>query len=141
MSNLGSATPILRVANLRASVDYFVNSLGYKVDWESPYLISVSRDRCCIFLAEGDQGNPGSWMWIGVADAEALHDELVARGAQIRQPPTNFEWALEIQVEDLDGNVLRFGSDPVEGRPYGPWKDMHGRLWYEKEGGRWEGEG
>ena len=34
------------------------------------------------------------------------------RGAPIRLPPTNFSWALEIQVEDPDGNVLRFGSEP-----------------------------
>lgn len=137
----GPATPILRVAELRPSIDYFVNALGFKLDWETPGFVSVSRDRCCIFLCEGGQGHPGSWMWTGVPDVEALHDELVARGAKIRQSPTNFEWALEIQVEDLDGNVLRFGSDPIEGRPYGPWKDMHGRLWERREGGGWEAEG
>ena len=126
--NFGPATPLVRVANLRASVDYFVQILGFKIDWDDT-IVSVSRDRCVLFLCQGDQGNPGSWIWIGVANAEALHDELVAKGAKIRQPPTNFPWALEIQVEDLDGNVLRFGSDPIEGRPYGPWKDMHGKLW------------
>ena len=138
MSNFGPATPILRVATLRASVDYFVDILGFKTDWETPGFVSVSRDRCCIFLCGGGQGNPGSWIWTGVADAEALHEELVAKGAKIRQPPTNFSWALEIQVEDLDGNVLRFGSDPIEGRPFGPWKDMHGRLWEHKGENRWE---
>ena len=126
--NFGPATPLVRVANLRASVDYFVQILGFKIDWDDT-IVSVSRDRCVLFLCQGDQGNPGSWIWIGVADAEALHEELVAKGAKIRQGPTNFPWALEIQVEDLDGNVLRFGSDPIEGRPYGPWKDMHGKLW------------
>ena len=125
----GPASPILRVADVRASVDYYVNILGFKVDWDAESIVSVSRDRCCIFLCEGDQGNPGAWMWIGVPDAQALHDELVAKGARIRNPPTNFWWALEMQVEDLDGNVLRLGSDPIEGQPYGPWKDMHGRLW------------
>ena len=128
-ANFGPASPILRVADLRASVDYFVNVLGFSIDWEYPAITSVSRDRCCIFLSQGDQGTPVSWMWIGVADVEALHGELTAKGAKIRQPPTNFPWALEIQVEDLDGNVMRFGSDPIEGRPYGPWKDMEGKLW------------
>jgi len=28
-------------------------------------------------------------------------------------PLTNHSWALEFQVEDPDGNVLRFGSEPV----------------------------
>jgi hypothetical protein len=27
-------------------------------------------------------------------------------------PPTNFPWALEMQVKDPDGNVLRIGSEP-----------------------------
>lgn len=139
MSNFGPGTPILRVADLRASAGYFVDILGFQIDWETPGFLSVSRNRCCIFLCEGGQGHPGSWMWTGVADTEALHEELVAKGAKIRQPPTNFPWALEIQVEDLDGNVLRFGSDPIEGRPYGPWKDMHGRLWAHQGGDRWEG--
>ena len=124
-----AAAPILRVADLRASIDYYVNVLGFTVDFETEWLVSVSRDRCCLFLAMGDQGNPGAWVWIGVADAEALHEELRAKGAKIRHPPTNFSWALEMQVEDLDGNVLRLGSDPIEGRPYGPWKDMDGKLW------------
>jgi hypothetical protein len=26
--------------------------------------------------------------------------------------PRNFEWAYEMRVEDLDGNVLRIGSEP-----------------------------
>lgn len=134
----GPATPILRVADLRAGAGYFVDILGFTIDWETPGFLSVSRDRCCIFLCEGGQGHPGSWIWTGVPDVEALHEELLGRGAKIRQPPTNFPWALEIQVEDPDGNVLRFGSDPIEGRPYGPWKDMHGRLWMHQGGDRWE---
>ncbi len=34
------------------------------------------------------------------------------RGVGIRLPPTNYSWALEMQVEDPDGNVLRLGSEP-----------------------------
>jgi hypothetical protein len=39
-----------------------------------------------------------------------------------------------MQVEDLDGNVLRFGSDPIKGQPYGEWLDMNGRLWPPEPG-------
>lgn len=127
--NFHHADPILRVTDLAASFAYYRDALGFKENWRAETIVSVSRGECCLFLSVADQGNPGSWVWIGVGDAEALHEELVAKGARIRQPPTNFPWALEIQVEDLDGNVLRLGSDPIEGRPYGPWKDMHGRLW------------
>ena len=62
-------------------------------------------------------------------DAAAFADELRERGAKIRHPPTNYPWAYEMQVEDPDGNVLRFGSDPKKDEPYGPFMDMHGQLW------------
>lgn len=110
-SMFGPATPIFRVASRRESLDYFVNVLGFKIDWQAEGPIaSVSSDRCIIFLCEGDQGNPGAWTWIGVPDAAALCEEYRGKGAKIRNPPMNYRWAYEMQIEDLDGNVLRFGS-------------------------------
>jgi predicted enzyme related to lactoylglutathione lyase len=130
--------PILRVQSVAASVDYYVKMLGFKVDWDYHGIIaSVSRDRCGIFLSQGDQGNPGTWVWIGVSDVEALFAECCAKGAKIRQSPTNFEWACEMQVEDLDGNVLRLGSEPKTDRPFGPWLDMHGGRWRQSAEGTW----
>jgi hypothetical protein len=34
-----------------------------------------------------------------------------------------------MQVEDLDGNVLRVGCEPRPDRPFGPWRDMRGDFW------------
>ena len=135
---LEGVTPILRVESLAASIDYYVKVLGFKVDWgEDGIIASVSRDRCSIFLCEGDQGNPGSWAWIGVGDVEALFEEYRVKGARVRQPPTNFEWACEMQVEDLDGNILRLGSEPKPDRPFGPWLDMRGDRWLKSPDGGW----
>ena len=126
----GGAIPVFRVASCAAAVDYYVSHLGFRLNWDHQgSFASVSRDKCTIFLCEGDQGHPGTWAWIGVSDAAALEEEFRAREARIRHPATNFPWALEIQVEDLDGNVLRFGSDPIAGQAFGPWLDMHGQLW------------
>jgi catechol 2,3-dioxygenase-like lactoylglutathione lyase family enzyme len=136
--NLHPARPILCVRSLDASVAYYVDVLGFAKDWGDRWFASVSRGRCALFLSEGDQGNPGSWAWIGVGDAAALHEELLARGAKVRQPPTNHPWALEIQVEDLDGNVLRFGSDPLGGQPFGEWLDGSGVRWAPMPGGGWK---
>jgi uncharacterized glyoxalase superfamily protein PhnB len=47
-----------------------------------------------------------------------LFEELNAAGAKIRLPLTNFPWACEFNVEDPDGHVLRFGSEPREDIPY-----------------------
>jgi catechol 2,3-dioxygenase-like lactoylglutathione lyase family enzyme len=122
--------PIFRVQDVRAAVGYYVNALGFRLDWEnSGVFAAVSRGNCTIYLSEGDQGHPGAWVWIGVSDAAALETEYRSTGARIRHPPTNYPWAYEMQVEDLDGNVLRFGSDTIRGGPYGEWLDMDGRLW------------
>ena len=132
-------TPILRVRDLTASVDYFTKILGFKVDWLNEGIIaSVSRDRCGIFLSEGDQGNPGSWVWIGVEDVELLFEEYRSTGAKLRHPPTNYEWALEMQIEDLDGNILRMGSDSKKDQPIGEWLDMRGERWLKSPAGEWK---
>jgi hypothetical protein len=34
-----------------------------------------------------------------------------------------------MQVEDLDGNVLRIGSDPEKEQPLGIWRDADGICW------------
>ena len=120
-------SPILRVADLAASLTYYVDILGFKIDWQAPGIACVSRDRCSIFLCEGDQGHPGAWVWIGVSDAAVLHSDYQQLGAIIRVPPTNYPWALEMHVEDPDGNVLRFGSEPRENEPFGEWLDMRGK--------------
>jgi hypothetical protein len=33
-----------------------------------------------------------------------------------------------MQVEDLDGNVLRIGSDPEKEKPLGVWRDARDLL-------------
>jgi catechol 2,3-dioxygenase-like lactoylglutathione lyase family enzyme len=131
-------TPVLRVSSVSASIDYYVEKLGFKLDWKQGFFASVSRGRCCLFLSQGDQGNPGSWVWIGVEDAEALFDEYSASGAKIRHPLTNYPWALEMQAEDLDGNILRLGSDSRQGEPEGEWLDMYGNRWIRTPEGRIE---
>ena len=107
------STPILRVEDMGASVRYYVDVLGFKnATWGTDTFTCVTRDRAGIYLCLRDQGAGKAWAWVGVDDAERLHQEYQASGAKIRMAPTNYSWALEMQVEDLDGNVLRLGSEP-----------------------------
>lgn len=105
--------PILRVEDMERAVRFYIDRLGFKnVDWGTDEFTSVNRDRAGIYLCRQGQGAGKAWLWIGVQDVERLHEEYVARGVAIRMPPPNFPWALEMHVEDPDGNVIRFGSDP-----------------------------
>lgn len=107
-----NSQPILRVESMSASLRFYVDFLGFEsVSWGTDDFTSVSRDRAALYLCRGDQGRGGAWVWIGVEDVERLHDEYQTRGVTIRLPPTRRPWALEMQVEDPDGNVLRFGSE------------------------------
>lgn len=126
---LAPATPILRVADLRAAIEYYTERLGFKLNWDhSSGFASIGREHCNLFLCQGDQGHAGSWLYVGVGDVGPMEAEFAAKGARIRQTATNFPWAREMQVEDLDGNVLRFGSEPLKSEPFGEFLGMEGRL-------------
>jgi catechol 2,3-dioxygenase-like lactoylglutathione lyase family enzyme len=101
------------------SVRYYVDVLGFtNAEWGGEDFTLVSRDGAGLYLSQGDQGSPGTWAWLGVEDAAALYAEYSASGATIRHPPRNFPWAYELQVEDPDGHVLRFGSEPRDDLPH-----------------------
>jgi catechol 2,3-dioxygenase-like lactoylglutathione lyase family enzyme len=137
-TQLKSAIPILWVSNLESSLRYYTEVLGFLLNWQATGVIaSVSRDDCTLMLSEGDQGHAGTWVWVGVRNVEPLHAELLARGAKVRTPPTNYPWAREMHVEDSDGNVLRFGSNSDPGAPFGEWRDMRGAHWAMTDDGRW----
>lgn len=133
--NFGPATPVLRVKDLEAAIDYYSNELGFSLRWRSAIFANVTRDDCQIFLAQGDQGGGRAWAWIGVPDVEVLYKQLQTTKAKIRNPPSNYEWAMEMQIEDLDGNVLRMGSDFKPDQPIGDWLDDSGRRWQFIQGG------
>ena len=111
-------SPILSVESVPTSIEYYVKVLGFKVDWSTGSFASVSRDNLSIYLSPGGQGQPGTWVWIGIEGISALYEEYKMSGATIREAPTNYAWAYEMKVEDPNGHVLRFGDEPNEDEPY-----------------------
>ena len=116
-AELECARPILNVSNLRAAQSYYRDQLGFKIDWDHgdpPDFGAVSRSSLTLFMCQQCQGHPGAWVFTFAHDVDKLHTEFVQRHAKIRMPPTNMSWGIrEMHVEDLDGNVIRFGG-PVE---------------------------
>jgi predicted lactoylglutathione lyase len=112
--------PILNVRNVPASVRFYVNVLGFQLDWgegDNSEYASVSRDDHAIMLSQADQGQSGTWIWIGLEDVQSFYEECKAKGAKIQEGLTNYPWAYEMRIEDPDGHVLRFGSEPREDLP------------------------
>ncbi|MBI3715885.1 MAG: VOC family protein [Betaproteobacteria bacterium] len=107
------ADPILAVRDMAVSLAYYRDVLGFRpAAWGSEEFTLMTRDGANIYLCQGGQGTHGTWVWVGVEDVAALHAEYVAAGARIRKAPVNRPWAYEMQIEDPNGHVLRFGSEP-----------------------------
>ena len=107
-------TPILYVKDMSRSLAFYVDILGFKnAEWGNDNFTSVGQDNSSLYLCKSGQGQPGTWIWIGFdGDIFSLHQQFISKGVNIKLPPTNFSWAYEMQVEDPDGHILRFGTDP-----------------------------
>ena len=116
MSDFECATPILNVKNIQASMDYYVQKLGFEKKWDwgdPPDFGCVKRGKVEIFLCEGGQGQPGMWMSIFMDDVDALFEEYKKSGATILDPPRDYPWdTREMLVEDLDGHRFRMSGGP-----------------------------
>ena len=110
--------PSLDVQDLPAAIRYYVEVLGFKLYVETPALGIVESDGHQIHLRRGGSESAAARVWIGVEDIAPLYEQCSARGVKITQEPTNYSWAYQMMVEDLDGNLLVFGSGPLEGEPF-----------------------
>ena len=111
--------PILPVRDLRRSIHFYTETLGFKLDWggeDGKTICSVSKDACCIMLSQHTEVAPGVWVWIGLADDSLFH-LYRSRGVKVRQEPKNYSWAYEMKFEDIDGNVLWLGTEPRKDMP------------------------
>jgi catechol 2,3-dioxygenase-like lactoylglutathione lyase family enzyme len=124
--NVQSHATVLLVDDIGRAFDYYTEKLGFdghKWELNPQHYAYVSRGDTYVHLAcFGDIGpRPNSEvvppdmfdLYIYVDDVEALHEELVERGAEILNAPVDTEYGLrEIRVRDADGYVLAFGKIP-----------------------------
>lgn len=114
-----STTPILRIFDEAKAREFYVDFLGFKVDWEHrfapdlPLYLQVSRDACILHLSEhhGDCC-PGAAMRIAVNEVDALHAELAAKQFKYARPALeDTPWGTrDLSVRDPFGNRLTFTS-------------------------------
>lgn len=111
--------PQLRITNARRSLAFYVDGLGFAVDWEHqfepgfPLFMQLTRSGQTIFLTEhtGDCEVGGAVYFI-VSDVDRCFAEFTARGITPAEPPADTPWdTREMLVRDPDGNRLRFATD------------------------------
>jgi uncharacterized glyoxalase superfamily protein PhnB len=109
------AVPILTVRNIPASIDYYVDKLGFEKKWEwgdPPDFASVGRDQVELFLSQSAKDAPPTWISIFVQDVDALYETYKKSGAIVLKPPADYPWGVrEMTIEDLDGHRFRMGRD------------------------------
>jgi uncharacterized glyoxalase superfamily protein PhnB len=114
---LGAVTPILRIFDEAKARQFYVDYLGFTVDWEHrfapdlPLYLQIARDGCLLHLSEhhGDCC-PGAALRIAVDDIDALHAELTGRAYGYARPSIeDTPWgSRELTVRDPFGNRLTF---------------------------------
>lgn len=117
--SLGPVTPILRIFDEAKAREFYVDFLGFQVDWEHrfepalPLYLQVSRDGCVLHLTEhhGDCC-PGAAMRIQTSDVDAYQRELIAKQYGYARPGVDdTPWgSRDMSVKDPFGNRLTFTS-------------------------------
>ena len=107
--------PALRITNYDRSKAFYVERLGFRVEWEHrfepnfPVFMAIARDGMQIYLSEhsGDC-RVGGLVHFVIEDVNAWSREFTARGVKLTEPPNNDLGFLNMTVTDPDGNQLRF---------------------------------
>jgi uncharacterized glyoxalase superfamily protein PhnB len=104
--------PELPLADVAAGVKHYRDVLGFSVNYEKQGFAVMDRDRARILLITRTERHNGiASCYVYVADADALHAEFVAKGANVEAPPVSRPWGLrEFRVFDPEGNILTFGK-------------------------------
>jgi predicted lactoylglutathione lyase len=116
--------PVLCVKDMAASRAFYIGIMGFtEAEWGDDNFTAINRDNTGIYLCKNGQGQPGTWLWMGFdGNIHQLYEILKEKGVKIRMQPTNFSYAMEMQIEDPDGHVLRLGTDPDQTIPFVEYK-------------------
>ncbi len=104
--------PEFPLADVAAGVEYYRDVLGFSVNYQMEGFAVIDRDRARILLIAKTAQHKGiASCYVYVADADALHAEMTARGANVEGDPVSRPWGLrEFRVFDPEGNILTLGQ-------------------------------
>ncbi|NMX33109.1 glyoxalase superfamily protein [Pseudomonas sp. WS 5413] len=114
---LGKVTPILRVFDEAKALEFYVDFLGFKVDWQHrfeanfPLYLQVSLGECVLHLSEhhGD-ASPGAAVRIQAPGVDGFQQQLQAKNYRFAKPGVEeTPWgSREMSIKDPFGNRLVF---------------------------------
>ncbi|MEM7308739.1 MAG: CDGSH iron-sulfur domain-containing protein [Planctomycetota bacterium] len=115
---IGPCIPDLPVVDAPAAIRHYAEVLGFTkvfddavVGYDHTMFACMERGEFRVTLDQhrAAEVSPPVQLSCTVSDVDALHKELVARGAKIVEGPLDQVWhSRDIVIEDLDGHRLRF---------------------------------
>jgi catechol 2,3-dioxygenase-like lactoylglutathione lyase family enzyme len=117
-----SLTPhayVLAVHNLAASAAYFVDILGFAIEWEDGDNwraltrggVRLMLGRCPEALPPAQLGDHAYFGFFATGDIDALHAEFAARAALILAPPADKPWGWrEMPIATPEGHRMMFAQ-------------------------------
>jgi uncharacterized glyoxalase superfamily protein PhnB len=107
---LTRVAPEIPVGNLRQSLAYYTEKLGFEVATSDADYAIVERDGVALHLFEdAERAHSPSALHIFTDGLDELHAELEARGARISQPIARKPWGnRDFRVGDDSGNEIKF---------------------------------
>ena len=123
----GHAIPILRIFDEPKAMEFYVDFLGFRVDWRDeshgpePVYAQLSRDQARLHLSghHGD-ASPGSGVLLPVPDARALQQALRAKRYAYANPGLQeLPWGRVVTVIDPFSNRLVFHEPSTASRTAG----------------------
>jgi catechol 2,3-dioxygenase-like lactoylglutathione lyase family enzyme len=106
------ALPELPCSDVSAAVAYYVDVLGFRINYQQHDLGVMDRDAITVLLIARTERHAGiGSAYVYIEDADALYTELRAKGANLQGHPVSHPWGLrDFAVLDLDGNRITFGQ-------------------------------
>lgn len=116
MIELSAPIPILRIFAEDTARAYYLDFLGFTIDWEHrfedgmPLYAQIRRGAMVLHLSEhhGD-ATPGSTVFVPVTGINAYQAELLAKKYKYSRPHlSDLDWGRQMEIADPFGNRLRF---------------------------------
>ena len=104
--------PGLPQTDVAAAVAHYRDIMGFRVNYQQHDIGVMDRDAVRVILIARTEEHSGiGSCYVYVADADALHAELVSKGARVLAPPVSRPWGLrEFEVRDPENNSITFGQ-------------------------------
>lgn len=104
--------PEMPLSDVAAGVTHYRDVLGFSVNYAQEDIGIMDRDLVTVALIRRSDRHRGiGSCYVYIRDADALHAELVAKGARVLDQPVSMPWGLrQFRVLDLEGNQITFGQ-------------------------------